>query len=134
MKTDGDIKTDVFNVIKGSRLAKTVTGKLSKRGRPFGSDKEDIVVSVLENEGSYQIQEAFVNVNIYVKDQQNTETKGMEINDNRVNKLSRMAVELLKDYNGGVFRFERLKQRVLKVEGKNEHVINNRILYKQSNE
>ncbi len=52
-------------VIKGSSLEKAVTGELKKTKRPTSSDKEDIVISILDN-GSSQMQKAFVNVNIYM--------------------------------------------------------------------
>ena len=67
MKTDIDIKDDMYGIIKGSALSKAVTGKLSKTLRPAGSYKEDIVISILANNNA-QLQEAYVNVNIYVKD------------------------------------------------------------------
>jgi hypothetical protein len=132
MKSDGRIKTDVYRVIKGSSLEAAVTGNLSKRGRSGKSDKEDIVISILDN-GSGQRQEAFVNVNIYVPDIQDSDTKEFIINDIRVDELSELAIQLLEAYNGGDFRFEIDKQRVFPVEGKNEHLINNRLLYMQSN-
>jgi len=131
MKSPGQIKTDVFRVIKGSALESAVSGKLSKRGRPDGSNLEDIVVSVLHN-GKGQIQEAFVNVNIYVPDIQD-DTKAYVIHDERVDELCAIANELLEVYNGGEFRFES-EQNVYKVEGKNEHFINNKLLYRQCNE
>lgn len=68
MKSDIDIKDDIYKHIKGSALEKAVTGKLCKASkRPANSNKEDIIISILDN-GSGQMQEAFVNVNIYVKD------------------------------------------------------------------
>ena len=67
MKSDIEIKDDIYQIIKGSALEKAVTGKLKKTRRPANSNKEDIVISILEN-GSGQVQEAFVNVNIYVSD------------------------------------------------------------------
>ena len=72
MKSDIDIKDDVYNIISSSKLKTAVTGSLCKRGRPFygtgTTGKEDICISILANRTS-QIQEAFVNVNIYVQDQ-----------------------------------------------------------------
>jgi len=132
MKSDGAIKTDVFRVIKGSALEAVVSGKLSKKGRPAGSNQEDIVVSVLDN-GSGQIQDAFVNVNIYVPDIQDT-TKAHVIHDIRVDELSDLAIELLEVHNGHDFRFTIERQRVYPVEGKNEHCISNRLFYQQCNE
>ena len=132
MKSDGQIKADIYRVLKGSALVAAVSGKLSRRGRPAGSNLEDIVVSVLDN-GSGQIQEAFVNVNIYVPDIQD-DTKAYVIHEERVDELCDMAIDILEVYNGGDFRFDIVKQRVYSVEGKNEHFINNKLLYKQCNE
>lgn len=134
MKSDGKIKTDVYRIIKGSVLELSVSGKLSKRGRPAGSDKEDIVVSILDNDGSGQIQGAFVNVNIYVPDIRDAGTSEFVIHDIRVDELCELAINLFDGHNGGDFRIDKVKQRVLEVSGKNEHVINNRLLYQQCNE
>lgn len=131
MKSDIDIKDDIYNHIKGSALERAVTGKLKKTKRPNGSDKEDIVISILEN-GSGQIQEAFVNVNIYVKD--NIRDGQAEVNDPRCRELCKVAIEVLEVGRGSGFRFTLDKQRVMPVNGKNEHFINNKLLYKQVNE
>ena len=73
MKSDIEIQKFVYHKIKGTDLERNVTGKLSDRGRPNKSDKEDIVISILANEGCGQIQRAYVNVNVYVSDQWNSE-------------------------------------------------------------
>ena len=91
MKSDVEIKKFVRGKIKGSDLERAVTGKLSDKGRPNGSEKEDIVISVLSNEGAGQIQQAFVNVNIYVKDQWNAETKAWEEHTKRTGKLCELS-------------------------------------------
>jgi 4-hydroxy-3-methylbut-2-en-1-yl diphosphate synthase IspG/GcpE len=131
MKSDIDIKDDIYKFIKGSELAEAVTGKLSKTKRPENSDKEDIVVSVLSS-GSGQIQEAFVNVNIYVKDV----TRGTQTEEDtiRLRELCGIAFKLLEVGIGDTFRFTLDAQRVYEVEGKDEHFINNKLLYRQCNE
>lgn len=132
MKSDIDIKDDIYKYIKGSALEHAATGKLCKSSkRPNGSDKEDIVISILDN-GSGQIQEAFVNVNIYVKD--NIRNEQAEMNDIRCRELCKVAIEVLGVGRGSDFRFTLDKQRVKQVNGKEEHFINNRLLYKQVNE
>lgn len=131
MKTDIDIKDDIYLHIKGSKLYYEVTGKLSKTERPNGSDNEDIVISVLANQNG-QIQEAFVNVNIYVKDV--TRNNQSEENTIRLRKLCNLAESLLELGRGRDYRFILDSQRVFKVEGKNEHFINNKLLYRQCNE
>lgn len=87
MKSDIDIAKFVYHKIKGTDLERNVTGKLSDRGRPNKSDKEDIVISILANEGCGQIQRAYVNVNVYISDQWNARTKAWEKNTQRVGEL-----------------------------------------------
>ena len=53
MKSDIEIKDDVFKIIKGSILEQSVTGKLSKTRRPNNSSKEDIIISILSSDASY---------------------------------------------------------------------------------
>ena len=131
MKSDIEIKDDIYQIIKGSALEKAVTGKLKKTRRPANSNKEDIVISILEN-GSGQVQEAFVNVNIYVSD--DVRDGQAEENSSRLRQLCKLATELLEVQRGEDYRFTLDKQRVMEVSGKNEHFINNKLLYKQVNE
>lgn len=131
MKTDEEIKDDIYHFIEGSELETAVSGVVRKTRRPAGSDKEDIVISVLEN-GHGQIQEAIVNVNIYVAD--NIRDGQAEEDTIRCRQLSRIAADLLEVGHGAGFRFILDRQRVMPVNGKDEHFINNRLLYKQVNE
>nr|DAQ59859.1 MAG TPA: hypothetical protein [Caudoviricetes sp.] len=133
MKSDIEIKDAIYNIIKGSTLEKVVTGKLSKTKRPANSDKEDIVISMLDNSGG-QVQEAFVNVNIYVAD--NIRDTQAEENTIRLRELCQMSYELLFNCRGEGFRVDSKgsKQRILEVNGKNEHFINNKLLIEISNE
>lgn len=87
MKSDIDIAKFVYHKIEGTDLGQNVSGKLSDRGRPDKSDREDIVISVLANEGCGQIQRAYVNVNVYIGDQWNDRTKAWEKNTQRVGEL-----------------------------------------------
>lgn len=131
MKSDIEIKDDIFNYLKGSELEKAVTGKLCKTLRPANSDLEDIVISILEN-GNGQIQEAFVNVNIYVTD--NVRDGQAEEDSIRLRELCKLSSTILELHNAGDYRFFLDKQRVLKVNGKEEHFINNKLLYRQCND
>lgn len=130
MKSDIDIKDDVYMFIKGSALESAVTGKLSKTIRPANSNNEDIVISMLSNQNA-QIQEAFVNVNIYVNDL--VRDNQSEEDTIRLRELCNLAKVLLEVGRGNDFRFILDSQRVLAVEGKNEHFINNKLLYRQCN-
>lgn len=132
MKSDIEIKTDVFDHIYGSELRTAVTGSLRKTGkRPHNSDKEDIVISVLSNTNG-QIQNATVNVNIYVPalivdDQPEEDTI-------RLKTLCDTSSSVLGRFYGKDFIAELRSQHVYEVESARSYVINNRIEYKQSNE
>lgn len=131
MKSDIEIKDDIYEFIKGSALEKAISGKLKKTRRPANSNLEDIVISILDNEAG-QMQEAFVNVNIYVPD--NMRDGQAEEKSIRLRELCRIAYNLLAVGRGESYRFTLDKQRVFEVNGKNEHFINNKLLYKQVNE
>ena len=68
MKNEMEIKDDIYHLLKDSDLIKNVSGKLSKTKRPDGSDKEDVVISVLGENPDVQVQELYLNVNVYVAD------------------------------------------------------------------
>jgi hypothetical protein len=133
MKSDILIKDDLYKFIKQSSLAAAVTGKISKTGvRPKGSDLEDIVISVVGNLNG-QIQEAIVNVNIYVKDDIKSDGSHQEATI-RLRDLCTIASDTLEVGSGDGYRFTLESQRVLEVKDTKEHVINNRLNYKQVNE
>ena len=138
MKTDIDIKDDIWRVIKKSPLFKEITGELKKTSiRPKESRKEDIVISVLAN-NIRQKQMAYVNVNIYVAD--NYVDGQSEENSERLRRLCNMAFSVFENVRGVDFRLSLTDpnfdcgQRVIESEGTSEHVINNKILYQIINE
>lgn len=138
MKTDIDIKDDIWRVIKKSPLFREVTGELKKTSvRPKESRKEDIVISVLAN-NIRQKQMAYVNVNIYVAD--NYVDGQNEENSERLRRLCNMAFSVFENVRGVDFRLSLTDpnfdcgQRVIESEGTSEHVINNKILYQIINE
>lgn len=133
MKSDIDIKDDLYTFIKNSRIASSVTGKICKTGvRPKGSDKEDVVISVIANMNG-QMQESLVNVNIYVADDIKKDGQNQEATI-RLRELCSIAAETLDVGRGEDFRFYLESQRVLAVDEAKLHVINNRLNYKHVNE
>lgn len=124
MKSDIEIKDILYQIIKGSSLELAITGELYKNQRPTDSDKEDIVISVLDGLVG-QIQSSVINVNIYVRDVARGDD--MIENEPRVRELSRLAISTLEDVSGGEYRFSIEKQQCLKVEGIQEYCINNKI-------
>lgn len=140
MKSDIEIAKWVYRCIKGSELEASVSGKLSDRGRPAKSTLEDIIVSVLASEGSGDRQTAFVNVNVYVSDLWNSETKAWERDTIRVSELCNLSKFLFTLY-GGDFRVspKDSSQRVLPTgvtfeDGHTEQLINNKLFIKISND
>ena len=132
MKSDIDIKTDVFRHIMGSPLQQAVTGVVRKTGkRPHNSTSEDIVINVLANVNG-QIQTSTVNVNIYVA--ANVVDGQAEEATVRLKDLCDLASSLFDVFRGDDFRARLLEQRVFEVSGADEYVINNKIEYKQNNE
>lgn len=131
MKTDIDIKDDVYNILIDSNLGSMITGVITKRKREEDSQNEDIVISVLANQNG-QRQEAFVNVNIYVPDLVN-QTR-YEEDTIRLRELCREAHHLFECINEKDYRITLDSQRVFEVGATNEHMINNKLLYQTINE
>lgn len=139
MKSDIDIKDDVYNIISSSKLKDAITGSLCKRGRPYygtgTTGKEDICISILANKTS-QMQEAFVNVNIYVQDQTTTKNGNTQKEENttRLRELCQLSFSTFEAVHGSDFRLSMSEQRVIACEGTGEHIINNKLLYQTIND
>jgi len=132
MKTVDDITQDVYDLIKGSELHEEIKGKLCKTQRPLDSRDEDITIAVSANQNG-QIQEAYVNVNIYVPDL--FAEQRYIVDSLRASKLERLAADLFDVYNShDSYRITLESQTLLYFENNKEHIINNRLLYRQSNE
>lgn len=130
MKSDGAIKTDVYRYINESGFMNNVNGKLSKTMRPHNSHKEDVVISILANEGT-QLQTAIINVNIYIQDQ---DVDGQfEENTIRVDEICKLAWNLLETFRTSEYAAHAIEQRVYATRT-GEHVINNQVEYKLIND
>ena len=141
MKSDIEIQKFVRSKLIDMELAKSVTGKVCDRERPANSDKEDIMISVLANEGAGQIQTAFVNVNVYVSDIFNSISDDWERDTIRCDYLCGLAKELYSMQGGDfiVIAERSTPPRVLPVkvefeDGHTEHYINCKLFVKISNE
>ncbi len=128
MKTDIDIKDDIYEALMGTPLDQEVSGNLCKQGRE--TDLEDICISVVSSQNA-EMQEAVVNVNIYVADIRRGES--FIIDDVRCRTIASVASETLLRGHGSTWRFELDSQHIETVEGRNEHCINNRLMYHQFN-
>ena len=130
MKNDEQIKEEVWEYILSSPLSDEVTGVVKRDRRPTGSRNEDVIVSVLANENG-QIQVSTVNVNIYVQDKQAGREKDPD--HERLNTLASLSAEVLALFSGDSYRARLIAQRITAVD-EGEHVITNKIEYKQNNE
>lgn len=134
MKTDIDIKDDVYRAVADSTLATAINGVVSKTLRPANSTSEDIVISVLASQNT-EIQKAYVNVNVYVPDLDipysvNGETiVQKEENTKRLRTLCNIAKELFALIIGDTYRITLDSQSVLASNTGEEHIINNKLLY-----
>lgn len=130
MKTDIEIRQDIYKFILASLLKDEIKGTISYQGRDDRANTEDCIISILDN-GNEQIQTCDVNVNIYV---QNMNSGGRSVeNIPRTKPLAKLASDVLKHGYGDSFRFKLTKQRILAVQGKDEYVINNKLRYKHFN-
>lgn len=134
MKTDIDIKDDVYRAVADSTLATAINGVVSKTLRPANSTNEDIVISVLASQNT-EIQQAYVNVNVYVPDLDipysvNGETiVQKEENTKRLRTLCNISKELFALIIGDTYRITLDSQSVLASNTGEEHIINNKLLY-----
>lgn len=134
MKTENEIKEDVYQHIMETPLAQAITGKVTTKKRPKDSAKEDITIAVLTSD-TQQLQDAIVNVNIYVKEKLEG---GQYVEDeDREKLLSKLATECLEV--GGIgkdYRFKLESQHTFEVENdkRHERCINNKLTYNFYNE
>lgn len=140
MKSDIEIQKWLYHQIKGTELYDSVSGVLSDRGRPPGSELEDIVISVLANNGTGQIQTAYANVNIYVKDLWNKERSAWECDTIRVAELCALSKFLFTLFENAFYVSGKdSSQKVMPAgvsfqDGHTEHLINNKLFIKICND
>lgn len=132
MKSDIQIKDDIYAVLKDSALVAEAGGALRKTKRPANSDQEDVVISVLTNQDFGTSQVAVVYVRVYVPDL--LREGQFEENSPRLRKLAELCDQVLSVYNGGDFRFHLTSQLTLEADGTNTHIIANRCEYEQNND
>lgn len=130
MKTDIELRDLIYYDLKKADFIKELSGKVYKgegsKGRPVNSKKEDCLVSVLANVNG-EIQEANVNVNLYVADVL-LGTKEYVENTPRLRALSRKIADFYaapKIIEGVHVRIE--AQRIF-ASNANEHIINTKLL------
>jgi hypothetical protein len=131
IRTDIDIKDLLYQWVNGSNLASEISGKVYKDKRPLNSEKEDAIIAVIGRDAR-QIQEAIVNVNVYVADKR----RGKEaIEDTiRLRTLCTICANLFEYSHFGDWICELDSQEVMEAGGIDWHIINNRLRLRFSNE
>lgn len=134
MKSDIEIKDDVYGHIQESGLMASLTGSLEKNGkRPKDSTKEDVVISIDGWDTYRGILRASVIVNIYIAD---IHVNGQFVeNTIRLRDICKKAENALKV--GGLgkdFGIHLESQRVIEEPELNEHRIKNTLLYQFTEE
>lgn len=155
MRSDVQIADFIYEAIKANAELVTVVTKdgdretvrvngdnggiVSKLGRPEDSGREDMVISVLANEGCGQVQRAYVNVDVYVPDIRTDE--GRYVKDaTRLDELCRKCEFLFSLYGADWHVVARdCNQTVMDAgaefaDGHTEHIINNRLYIETNNE
>lgn len=93
MKTSRQVQGDVYKLLRGSRLAKSITGGVYRQGmRPRDSRLEDAVV-IFTTGSSGQVQDGVVTVNIYVPDIDPRDDGSLVENTRRTEELETLAQE-----------------------------------------
>lgn len=118
-----EIKTAVYQFLRGSELAQAIDGRVYKDSLPSNSKAENIHIGVVASDTD-QVQDFTVNINVYVPDvpRQNDLIE----NGPRLTELADKCIALLKSAAYGKFNFKLKKQRILAKEGAIPfHVISN---------
>lgn len=127
MKSEIEIKDELFAYLKTTTLVTSCTGVLSKTIRKANSQDEDIIISVISSNVS-QTQEAIININIYVQDLIK-ENQHIE-NSTRLRTLANLCKTYLRSIVGSDFICNLTEQKIIASNESNEHLINNRMLYR----
>ena len=128
MRTDIEIRQDIYKFVCASAIKEAITGKVSYTDDH--DDGEDCMISVPDNENA-QIQDVFVYVRVYVPNI-NSNGKSVE-NVSRTGTLAKLCSQVLESGFGHTFRFTLDKQITKPVNGKDEHCISNRLRYHNFN-
>ena len=131
MKNDAEVRQDIYAIVVSSPIKDAISGEVRIIPRAKGSNAEDCIISVQGNLDG-QIQNCIVYVNVYV---QNINNRGESVeNVARTSMLAKLCEDTLQSGYGNGFRYYIESQRISAVNGKDEHVIVNKLHYKFNNE
>lgn len=130
MKTEDEIRTAVFRLIKSSPLSQIISGRIiNGKDRSPNASTEDIVIKVNGNNIA-QKQEAFVIMNIYTQD--NLREGEYVMNDDRIPLLERAVLDyfdVAKHIDDARLSLEPDGQSLMVSQNGKEHVISNKLRY-----
>lgn len=128
-----EVKDRIYLLLSSSEVAETITGKIYKDDkRPTNSTLEDVEISVIAST-TRQNQSFTVNVNVFVRDIRR-DSNDTVANDTRLRELCSVFMRVL-EYSaseGWILSLD--SQRVMKVNGADLHVVNNRLNIKYNSE
>ncbi|HZF64201.1 MAG TPA: hypothetical protein VEZ55_06950 [Chitinophagaceae bacterium] len=135
MITSSELIQVVYDGLKGSLLEQAVSGKIYKRRRPKNSNLEDVVINSLPTVNG-QLQQAVLNVNVFVPDLQ-LSIGGEKQNlpdEKRLNELEVLAVSVLKegsaeDSQKRFIQFEVQQTNILEDDESDQYFINIRLQF-----
>lgn len=128
-----EIEADVFKIVSGSGIKKSISGRVYRDGmRPKNAKTEDIVVSFLTGTDG-QIQQGYVLVHVYVPDILSPNGDGELVkNISRIKVLQSAVNDSLSNIENPEYLFEITDTpKTYEVEGMRQHFINVRLFYKR---
>ena len=130
MKTEAEIRDDIFAYIKASPLAKAVSGKVLTNRRERDSTAEDIFIRV--SAATYgQIQTAIVEVYVYFLD---VTRRSDNVRDTaRERELARITTDVLARHQEGTWRINMERHYVKEYQDIRQHALVNELYYQHSN-
>lgn len=130
MKSEAEIRDDIYSYIKSTALAKAITGRIYADKRERNSKLEDVYIRVSAVTFG-QVQTAIVEVHIYVSDiLRNSDS----VRDTaRERELAKIAADVFAVYHSGTWRITMESQEVVAVEDIQQHDIICNLYYQHCN-
>ena len=135
MKTEADIRDDLYRYISSSELKTALSGNIYKYDgeRPDKSSKEDLVIAPLSDIPADELQEVIVNIRIYVADLYDNAGSLYRAHGIRLREIQDICKKVFDTFRTDEARCVLETMKTFKVEGRDEHCIVNRINYKHCN-
>lgn len=135
MKTESDVRDDLYSYIKTSELNSVISGKIFKyeEERPGTSETEDIVIAPLTETPFNDIQEIIVMLRLYVKDLFDSGNNIYRADSIRLKELETLCKEAFLVFRTEGARCVAENIKTFKSDSTHEHCIVSRINYKFCN-